>query len=84
MEAGKGRKQWIFKHSRKDCAGNGRCAGYRGVVVRALCAAGAALAVLDQNEAKLSSLVNELKAAGCQAAAFAVDVSDSEAVEQGR
>lgn len=60
----------------------GGAQGIGASVVRALCAAGAGVAVLDQNAVKLSSSVNELKAAGCQAAAFAVDVSDSKAVEQ--
>lgn len=58
MEAGKGRYNGFVNIAGKIALVTGGAQGIGASVVRALCAAGAALAVLDQNEAKLSSLVN--------------------------
>ncbi|REG23326.1 2,3-dihydro-2,3-dihydroxybenzoate dehydrogenase [Archangium gephyra] len=58
----------------------GAAQGIGAAVARAL-AGEASIAALDKREEGLSSLVEELRARGCRAAAFPADVSDSAAVE---
>jgi 2,3-dihydro-2,3-dihydroxybenzoate dehydrogenase len=58
----------------------GGAQGIGEAIVRSLSESGVVVAVLDHNAAKLSSLVNELKAQGCNVEAFPVDVSDNKAV----
>jgi 2,3-dihydro-2,3-dihydroxybenzoate dehydrogenase len=58
----------------------GAAQGIGAAVARAL-AGEASIAALDRQEEGLSSLVEELRARGCRAAAFPADVSDSAAVE---
>ena len=58
----------------------GAAQGIGAAVARAL-AGEASIAALDRREEGLSSLVEELRARGCRAAAFPADVSDSAAVE---
>ncbi|WP_224244041.1 2,3-dihydro-2,3-dihydroxybenzoate dehydrogenase [Hyalangium gracile] len=59
----------------------GAAQGIGAAVARAL-AGEASIAALDTQEEGLSSLVNELRARDCRAAAFVADVSDSAAVER--
>ncbi|WP_110933225.1 2,3-dihydro-2,3-dihydroxybenzoate dehydrogenase [Paenibacillus bouchesdurhonensis] len=59
----------------------GAAQGIGEAVVRALAEAGAIVAAVDLNGEAVASLTNELLTRGSQAAAFAVDVADSRAVE---
>ncbi|MFP2924914.1 2,3-dihydro-2,3-dihydroxybenzoate dehydrogenase [Pyxidicoccus sp. 3LG] len=58
----------------------GAAQGIGAAVARAL-ADGASIAAFDRNEAGLAAVVAELRERGCQATGYAVDVSDSAAVE---
>ncbi|MGK4004659.1 2,3-dihydro-2,3-dihydroxybenzoate dehydrogenase [Sorangium sp. So ce1036] len=60
----------------------GAAQGIGEAVARALAARGARVAGLDANEERLSGVMDDLGARGHRAAAFPVDVADSQAVER--
>ncbi len=49
-----------------------------------LAKAGATVALAARNEAKLAEVQSEIEAAGCTAAAFAIDVAREEEADQGQ
>jgi 2,3-dihydro-2,3-dihydroxybenzoate dehydrogenase len=60
----------------------GAARGIGEAVARSLATAGATVAAVDRDAAGLEALIADLRAAGCEAAAFPADVGDGAAIEE--